>query len=119
MFYATAAANAANAVKTALKAKYKITDLGAARQFLGLEIERTTNGIALGQQAYISAILNRFGMAMAHTAQSPLDPDVDLALHTMNAEGKADADRKWQYQSMVGSLMYLALGTRPDLAFAM
>jgi hypothetical protein len=50
----------------------------------------------------------------AKPAKSPLDPQTDLA--NTQCEDKP-ANRK-KYLSMVGSLMYAALGSRPDIAFS-
>jgi len=50
----------------------------------------------------------------ANPAKSPLDPQTDLA--NTHCEDKP-ANRK-EYLSLVGSLMNLALGSRPDIAFS-
>jgi len=50
----------------------------------------------------------------AKPAKSPLDPQTDLA--NTHCEDKP-ANRK-EYISMVGSLIYAALGSRPDIAFS-
>ena len=50
----------------------------------------------------------------AKLAKSPLDPQTDLA--NTHCEDKP-ANRK-EYLSMVGSLMYTALRSRPDIAFS-
>jgi len=50
----------------------------------------------------------------AKPAKSPLDPQTDLA--NTYCEDKP-ANRK-EYLSIVGSLMYAALGIRPDIAFS-
>jgi hypothetical protein len=91
-------------------------DLGPVRQFLRLEISR--NGqltITLGQQAYIDTILQRFEMTTAYGVQTALDPNVRLDGH--GQQGGVEVDPT-QYQAIVGSLMYAALGTRPDIAYA-
>jgi hypothetical protein len=88
-------------------------DLGPVRQFLGLEISRNGDTITLGQQAYIDTILQRFEMTTAYGVQTPLDPNVRLDGH--GQQGGVDPT---QYQAIVGSLMYAALGTRPDIAYA-
>jgi hypothetical protein len=49
--------NTANEVITALKNKYKMSDLGEARHFLGLEINRNEDGISLSQGSYIDTLL--------------------------------------------------------------
>jgi hypothetical protein len=105
---------AGNEVKKHLSSRYKMTDLGEARKFLGLEIGYTANGITLGQEEYINTIVRRFQLQDARDAVSPMDPHVDL--DNPNCEDKQIKDQTL-YQSMVGSLMYAALGTRPDISF--
>ena len=53
-------------------------------------------------------------MEGCHGALSPMDPNVRLS--NENCEDKRVTDHK-QYLSIVGSLMYAALGTRPDLSY--
>jgi len=102
-------------IKRLLQAKYKMCDLGAVKRFLGIEIERGEDGsISTCQRAYIDTILKRFGQLDAKSAKTPLDHQVDLA--NTNCEDKT-ANHK-EYLSIVGSLMYVALRTRPDIAFS-
>jgi len=55
-------------------------DLGVAKRFLGIEIERTKDGgFSICQQGYINTIIRRFGLMDAKPAKSPLDPQTDLA----------------------------------------
>ena len=89
--------------------------LGAARRFLGIEIERTEDGgFSICQRDYVNTIIRRFGLMDAKPAKSPLDPQIDLA--NTHCEDK-QANRK-EYLLMVGSLMYAALGSRPDIAYS-
>jgi hypothetical protein len=59
MSYPEAATKAAIAVKGKLSEKYKISNLGPARQSLGIEIylDEIRTGISLGQKASITTIL--------------------------------------------------------------
>jgi hypothetical protein len=113
LFYPDAGKCDAKLVTNALMAKFKMKDLGVARQFLGLEISRDSDTISLGQEKYVNDIIARFGMQDAFDVPTPLDPDVKLDA----ADGSKPADTR-RYQSIVGSLMYAALGTRPDIAYA-
>ena len=65
-------------VKNLLSQRYKMTDLGVARRFRGIEINCTNQGISLGQTGYIDNVLIRFGLEKAHDAKSPMDPDIRL-----------------------------------------
>jgi hypothetical protein len=126
MLYPEDATKAAIEVKARLSKKYKITNLGPARPFLGIEIHReetgsstgtgTVTGISLGQKAFITTILKGFNMQNAHGASTPMDPNVKLDL----AEDRGEKELKDTkgYQAIVGSLMYVALATPPDISFA-
>jgi len=101
-------------IKQLLHTKYKMSNLGPARRFLGIEIEKKEDGFCISQQAYIDTILRRFGLLDAKPAKTPLNPQVDL--NNPHCEDKS-VDRK-EYLSIVGSLMYAALGSRPDITFS-
>jgi hypothetical protein len=124
MLYPEDATKAAIEVKARLSEKYKITILGPAHKFLGIEIRRDENstgtgtgtGISLGQMTFINTILKRFNMQNAHSASTPMDPNVKLDL----AEDRGEKELKdfKGYQQIVGSLMYAALATRHDISLA-
>jgi hypothetical protein len=104
----------ANQVITALKTKYKMSDLGEARRCLGLETNRDENSISLSQETYIDTMIKRFGMENSRNVSNPLDPDVRLE----NEECEDNPADRTLYLSLVGSLMYAALGSHPDISFA-
>jgi hypothetical protein len=102
-------------IKQRLQTRYKMCDLGAAKRFLGIEIERDEDGgFSICQKGYINTILKRFGLLDAKPAKTPLDPQTDLA----NTRCEDKTANRNEYLSMVGSLMYAALGSRPDIAFS-
>jgi len=120
MLYPEDATNAAIEVKARLLEKYKITNLGPANQFLGIEIHPevncTSTGISLGQKTFITMILKQFNMQNAHGASTPMDPNVKIDL-AEDRGGKELKDIKG-YQAIVGSLLYAALATRPYISVA-
>jgi hypothetical protein len=116
MSYPEAAAKVAIEVKAKLSQKYKITNLGPARQFLGIEIHRDGTGVSLSQKAYITTILRRFDMEHTHDISTPMDPNVKLDL--AEDRGEKELEDITDYQAVVGSLMYAALATRPDISYA-
>lgn len=88
----------------------KVLDL---KCFLGLEIDQQSDGsIHVHQQAYAQKILNRFGMANCNTVATPLDCGQNLG------DFEADTEFEFPYREVVGSLMFLAVATRPDISFA-
>jgi len=68
-----------------------MTDLGKAKQFLGLEIACQDSGaITLGQTKYIQTIINPFGMEDINPAPTPLHDKI-----TLETEPQGDISRYW------------------------
>ena len=67
-----------------------------------------------GAQQYILNMLTRFGLAEAKTVSTPADINVSLVKN----DGVSKEVDSTLYQSMVGSLLYAAMATRPDIAQA-
>ena len=82
-------------------------------QFLGLKIKQTQETIEINQESYIERTLEKFGMKDCNPAKTPRDTNQDLN----NCEDSKNADIDL-YQSMIGSLTYLAIATRPDIAYS-
>jgi len=88
--YPQQATKEAEEIKTALAATYKLTNLGTAQQFLGIEIYRNENGtISLGHGRFINSVLKRFHMEKAYNPTPPLDDKIKLDLLN-ETEGEAD-----------------------------
>ncbi|KAF7376711.1 Transcription factor [Mycena sanguinolenta] len=104
------------AVKRQIAAHYEITDLGAVRWLLGFEIRRVRaiRRITMSQATYVDTLADRFHLTQAQPLTVPLDPHVNLYDDNANDER---IDMK-PYAKLIGSLMYAAIGTRPDVAFA-
>lgn len=108
--------------KARISKQYKMTDLGPAKRFLNLQIERLSNGdIRLGQSIYVERILERFDMSSCNGTATPMETKRKLA-STQDSNPQlavSDDTQKALYQSLIGNIMYLMTSTRPDLAFAL
>ena len=95
-----------------------ITDLGPARTFLGLQLERdrTKRTITIHQTSYISKVLERFGMLSSSPVSTPLDPHVKLNVPSTSIPSSDSTN--FPYAAAIGSLMYAAIATRPDISHA-
>ena len=102
-----------DAVIALLKSEFKVNDMGELHWLLGIQIDFTATGICLSQTTFIDKILDRFSMRDCNPVITPLDPNQRLIAASDN-DTRADAT---QYQQIIGSLMYLVTGTRPDLAY--
>ena len=103
-------------VKSSLAKKFDIKDLGRLHHFLGMKViqDEATGNVWVGQQTYTNDLLQKFGMEAAKPVATPVDTSTKLVKATENDES---TDQQ-EYQSAVGSLLYLAMATRPDIAFA-
>src|SRR6202522_2415405 len=101
--------------KAELGQHFTITDLGEAKQIVGLELQRNLKEgtLKLSQTQYIQRTLEKFGMADSHPVNTLMDPNVKL-IKLPDTENYDIPD----YRSAIGSLMYAAIGTRPDISFA-
>jgi hypothetical protein len=98
---------------------FETKDLGEPRKIIGIEIkrDRQSGTISLSQRHYIESLLVKYGLADAKPLTTPMDPNVTLRKTPADAP-PAPADLRAQYQSMIGGLMYAAICTRPDIAYA-
>ena len=110
-----------NKFKEDMNAKYSLTDLGAVNWLLGIKITRdlVNKTISLSQHAYIDAIITKFNFDDLKPSSIPMDPSAPLSKSQSPSKHEEIAKmRNVPYREAVGSLMYAAMGTRPDIAFA-
>ena len=94
--------------------KWKCHDLGEVKKFLCMRITCSGQTIHLDQRAYLDKVLGPFSMTNAKSAPTLLPSHWIPKL----AEGKASPELLGCHQSIIGSLLYLMIGTRPDIAYA-
>ncbi|SDA08461.1 BZ3501_MvSof-1269-A2-R1_C37g00159 [Microbotryum saponariae] len=103
-------------VISGLDQRYGVKRLGPAEYILGIQIRRFDDGsIALSQERYIMDVLARFHFDTTTRGTTvPMTPG--LSLTAIPGQG-TERIRSWYLQA-IGSLLYISLGTRPDIAFA-
>ena len=104
-----------------LPERFEVSDLGPINWLLGVNITRnlTDRTISLGQQAYIEQIINRFDLTSARIATTPMETGIDLSFNSPHVSAiQLTPAEKTKYREMIGCLMYAAVMTRPDIAFA-
>lgn len=98
-----------------------LKDLGQVNEILGMYVEHegATGNIRVSQKAYVRRIIEKFGMTSANPVSTPIEVGIRLS-HEDEAASKEEKDEMKQtpYRELVGSLVYLANITRPDLSFA-
>lgn len=110
MLFSSKTCQMKSVIKEKLMEEFDITDLGTADCVLGMKIIRTHDGnILLNQSSYIKRILEKFNMFNCKPAATPMEVGLKLQ--------KGDCQNcNFDYRSLIGYLMYLAVCSRPDIA---
>jgi len=109
-----------NKMKQMFHDRFAMKDLGELHYILGWEItrNRAERTMFISQKRYAETVLRRFNMESCNGCKTPSTADLKLSKAMCPTE---DDERKLMsakpYRAVAGSLMYLMLGTRPDLAY--
>ena len=108
-------------VKIWLSSQFDVKDLGKANHILGIKLgqERKNRMLGLSQAGYIDTILARFGMQNSENGLLPFRHEIPLS---NDQRPKTLEDEKTMrqvpYASIVGSLVYVMLCTRPNSCYS-
>ena len=101
--------------KRAFGKRFNVQDLGPVSWLLGMTVERdrAAGVLKVGQRQYILDMLERFNMSDCKPVSTPM---------TVGALSEATASEVLSpdvpYQSLIGSLLYASVSTRPDITMA-
>jgi hypothetical protein len=105
--------------KVAFGNMFNVQDLGPISLLLGMTVEgdRGTGVIRLGQRQYVLDMLERFNVMDCKPVSSPIAVDVvdkcgEETPVTQLPPGSVP------YQSLIGSMLYASVSTRPDITMA-
>lgn len=102
-------------VKTILMTTFDARDLGDASYFLGWEIkrDRAKRTLKVSQTKMTTNLIIKYGMDNAKTKTTPLSP-----ANKLTKQGEPLDTSTYGYSELIGSLLYLSVCTRPDIAQA-
>ena len=100
---------------TGLQVKYELSGLGDLKWFLGIHIlrNRAKKLLWLSQEAYINKIVNQFNVELIGRL-----PDTPMIGELLPNETTASKSSIHKFQRKTGSILFAAITTRPDIAFA-
>jgi len=103
-----------NELKQKFMARWECRDLGETTEFLGMHIsyDRKNQKIFIDQCEYLEKVLAYFNI-VTNPTHTPLPSEFSFKPN----EKQCDPKFCQKYQQLVGSLMYLMIGSRPYIGF--
>ncbi|CAI7916791.1 unnamed protein product [Closterium sp. NIES-53] len=97
---------------------FKCKMLGDVHYYLGLQIERDVERrwLKVHQSHYISGVMERYGVTGDRTVMTPF-PAVFKLKKAAEEDDVLEDEQQNENQSLIGSVMYAALHTRPHASF--
>ena len=99
---------------------FAITHLGPVSCLLGLAItcDCSKQTLHLSQEAYINSIIHHFNLEDAKSMSTPIDSNTRLTKENCPTSVEDKQEMKGvPYRELIGALNWVAVGTRPDIAF--
>jgi hypothetical protein len=95
---------------------FDIQDLGTPERLLGIWILCNLNAgtIHISQPSFINTIAKQFNISIGKPIQSPMDSTIKLLKASTDDDDTLDIP----YASLIDSINYCSIATRPDIAYA-
>jgi len=105
-------------VQQKLMQRFKCKLLGEASYYLGMHVERDADDrwLKLHKEKYIKQLMQKYELEEGTNPATPLPHE--FKVKKTAAGDEVDVEQQKHFQSLVGSLLYAAVHTRPDISFA-
>jgi hypothetical protein len=108
-------------VKKEFHRRYKMKDMGVLEYVLGVRVDQIPEEkiIQLSQRSYIIDMLAKFEMTKCSDKDTPMESKIRLSksMCPTTPQGRLEMEAI-PYREAVGSLLWIANGTRPDVAYS-
>lgn len=100
-------------VKTSLMKRFAMKDLGKIKSYIGIDIEYNDdkNVMTLSQTKYIESLAAKYNLVNTKLYDTPMETNLKL-------EQASEVDESIKYRNIIGELLYISTGTRPDVAYS-
>lgn len=99
-------------IKSTLAEKFKMKDLGKVKNYIGIDIKYNYEGdniLTLSQTQYIESLAKRYNIENTKLYKTPMEINLKLQ--------KSELNENVKYRNLIGALLYISSGTRPDISF--
>ena len=100
-------------IKLKLCKGFDMKDLGKVKNYVGINIDYDTdkNIMTLSQEQYIESLVKKYNLENAKLYNTPMKPNLKL-------EPANEIDYSIKYRNLIGELLYVGIGTRPDICYS-
>lgn len=102
--------------KVRLSQNFKMKDLGLVSTYLGIKIKQKDGITTLNQEKYLISILKNYQMLNCNPVSTPIDQNFNFQI--LQRERSESSEIETKCRQLIGSLLYAACGTRPDICVA-
>jgi hypothetical protein len=92
---------------------FEIGEKGPVDWYLGISFDDRGNYVRMSQKDYVDKMLTKYEIDLSRTEDTPMNDKVKLVKQSQD-----ELDQAFDLKGKIGSLMYLAVCTRPDIAYA-
>jgi hypothetical protein len=103
-----------------LRKHFKLRDEGPTKWLLGVEIsrDRPNHTLTINQAQFTRDILKKAGMENCKSIDTPMSPGTRLSKDQCPQTKEEESEMKSvPYRELLGAIAYLAIATRPDIAY--
>ena len=100
-------------VKNVLFKRFKMKDLGDVKDYIGINIDYDfcKHEMKLNQTKYIESLAKKYKVLDSKPYSTPMEVNLKI--------DKSDiCEKNIQYRNLIGALLYVSSGTRPDISFS-
>lgn len=100
-------------VKKKLFQRFRMKDIGKVDNYIGITInyDQKNNKLTLNQTKYIESLIKKYKLENSKCYETPMKTNLKL-------EGSNEINTSIQYRNLIGELLYISTGTRPDITFS-
>lgn len=100
-------------VKELLSKKFQMKDLGEIKEYLGINIkyDYKIGKMDLNQENYIESLADKYQIKDSRLYNTPMETNLKI-------EKSDEYEPDIKYRNLIGALLYISSGTRPDISYS-
>ena len=100
-------------IKVKLTERFKMKDIGRVGKYIGIEVKYDSEKgeMSLSQENYIQSLEKKYNLIDAKKYNTPMEANLKVY-------PASEVDVKIKYRNLIGELLYISTGTRPNIAIS-